>query len=135
MSTKNTNNWRKVKASSFADPADKRAFDACKRRGGTDQQCFAVGDNCVGCWGDATDAARPMCALPLEDWAAFGKAARGRLVEVRIGGKVVVCELRDTMPRKRYITNGAGIDLNPAAVAAFGLKPPIMVAAEWRWHS
>jgi len=41
----------KVIASSFADPADVRAFKRCKAQGKTDQECFRVGDNGVGCWG------------------------------------------------------------------------------------
>lgn len=129
------NEWREVKASSFADAADKAAFLRCKAKGRSDMECFKVGDNCVGLWGDATDAPRPMCALPRDEWEGLGTAARGRLVEVRINGHTVVCELRDTMPRKRNIRNGAGIDLNPAAVAAAGLKPPIMARAAWRWKS
>jgi hypothetical protein len=37
-----------VVASSFADPADIRAFKKCKATGKTDQQCFKVGDNGIG---------------------------------------------------------------------------------------
>ena len=131
MSTKN---WIKGKASSFADPADKRAFLKCKAKGKSDRECFAVGDNCVGCWGDKTDDPRPMCALPPEDWRPFGTKARGKLVDVRINGGVIVCELRDTMPKKSNIRNGAVIDLNPKAVELAGFSPPIMVRVEWSWH-
>ncbi len=123
----------KVKASSFADPADVAAFRRCKANGGTDQQCFKVGDNGIGCWGDDTTADRPMCALPPEDWSPLGSKARGAKVLVKANGNSVVCELRDTMPKKANIPNGAGIDLNPAAVAALGLKPPIMISATWEW--
>lgn len=122
-----------VKASSFADPADVAAFRKCKAQGKTDQECFKVGDNGIGKWGDDTTADRPMCALPPEDWKPLGAKARGAKVLVKANGKSVVCELRDTMPAKRNIKNGAGIDLNPAAVKAIGLKPPIMVAATWEW--
>jgi hypothetical protein len=122
-----------VKASSFADPADVLAFKRCKARGGSDRECFAFGDNAIGLWGDSTSAPRPMCALPREDWAPFGSAARGKLVLVRANGREVVCELRDTMPHRKNIKNGAGIDLNPAAVGKLGLKPPIMIAATWQW--
>ncbi len=122
-----------VKASSFADPADVLAFKRCKAGGGTDQECFKVGDNAIGCWGDSTSAPVPMCALPREDWQPLGSAARGRKVLVKANGHSVVCELRDTMPHKRNIKNGAGIDLNPAAVAKLGMKPPIMIAATWQW--
>ena len=123
----------KVIASSFADPADVLAFRRAKLKGMTDQQAFKVGDNGIGCWGDDTTAPAPMCALPPEDWRPLGKKARGAKVLVRANGKQVVCELRDTMPRKRNITNGAGIDLNPAACYALGLKPPVMVRAEWEF--
>jgi len=122
-----------VKASSFADPADVRAFKRCKARGKTDQQCFRVGDNGIGCWGDDTTAPRPMCALPRDDWKHLGAAARGAQVEVTANGLTVICELRDTMPWKRNIKNGAGIDLNPEACAELGLTPPVMVRATWRY--
>lgn len=120
------------KASSFADPADIRAFKKCKATGKSDQECFKVGDNGIGKWGDDTTVDRPMCALPPDDWKALGNP-RGAKVLVNIGGQTVVCELRDTMPAKKNIKNGAIIDLNPAAVKAFGLKPPIMVNCAWSW--
>jgi len=123
----------RVKASSFADPADVAAFRRCKARGGSDQECFKVGDNGIGKWGDDTTADKPMCALPPEDWRQFGKAARGKKVRVMANGREVVCELRDTMPRRANIRNGAGIDLNPAACAALGLRPPVMIPATWQW--
>lgn len=129
----NTSEVHKVKASSFADPADVAAFKRCKAKGHSDEYCFAYGDNGIGCWGDDTTTNVPMCALPREDWIAFGSAARGKKVLVAAGGKSVVCELRDTMPWKRNIKNGAGIDLNPAACKALGLKPPILVDATWEW--
>lgn len=122
-----------VMATSFADPIDIWLFKVCKKKGKTDRQCFKVGDNGIGCWGDDTTADRPMCALPPEDWKPLGKAARGALVEVTAKGRTVVCELRDTMPSKANVENGAGIDLNPAACKALGLKPPIKVRALWRW--
>ena len=123
----------KVKASSFADPVDVAAFKRCKAKGGTDQECFKVGDNGIGKWGDDTTGPVPMCALPPEDWEHLGSAARGAKVLVVANKASVVCELRDTMPHKAHIQNGAGIDLNPAAVNALGLRPPIMVDATWQW--
>jgi len=122
-----------VKASSFADTADVAAFRRCKAQGKSDQECFKVGDNGIGCWGDDTTANVPMCALPREDWQSLGLAARGKKVLVTANGKQVVCELRDTMPARANIKNGAGIDLNPAAVKALGLTPPILVNATWQW--
>lgn len=124
---------RSVMASSFADPADVAAFKRCKAQGKTDQECFKVGDNGIGKWGDDTTANVAMCALPPEDWEHLGSKARGARVLVTANKRSVVAELRDTMPRKANIKNGAGIDLNPAAVAALGLKPPIMVPATWEW--
>lgn len=126
----------RVKASSFADPEDVRAYEACRARGGSPQQCYKLGDNGLGLWGDRTTAPAPMCALPREDWEerwGKGAAARGKRVVVSARGQTVVCELRDTMPRRANIRNGAGIDLNPAAVQALGLVPPILVSATWAW--
>lgn len=123
----------RVFASSFADSADVARFRRCKELGGTDQQCFKVGDNGIGKWGDDCTAAKAMCALPPEDWGSFGEAARGKEVEVTANGVTIVCELRDTMPHRANITNGCGIDLNPEAVALLELRPPIRVPATWRW--
>lgn len=126
------NPWRTGKASSFADPADVRAFKKCKAQGKSDQECFKVGDNGIGKWGTDTTQNRPMCALPREDWAHLAKPAGTRVV-VEANGRTITCELQDTMPAKANIKNGAIIDLNPAACAALGLTPPIMVNARWRW--
>lgn len=125
-----------VKASSFADEADVKAFKRCKAQGNSDQFCFSKGDNGIGCWGDDTTGNTPMCALPRDIWQARfepDKKARGAKVKVTIGGKTVICELRDTMPHSKNIKNGAGIDLNPGAQKAFGLKAPFMVDATWQW--
>ena len=124
---------RKVIASSFADPADLAAFKRAKARGLSDKQAFAVGDNCVGKWGDPTgDGSGPVCALPPEDWRHLANP-RGTKVAVVANGRSVVCELRDTMPHVRNITNGAGIDLNPDACRALGLRIPCMVPATWEF--
>lgn len=120
-------------ASSFADPADIAGFKGCKAEGKSDQVCFRRGDNGKGFWGDSTTGDVPMCALPPEDWEPLGSAARGAKVAVTIGGKTVICELRDTMPHKANVTNGAVIDLAPGAQKAFGLKPPFLVPCSWRW--
>lgn len=127
----------KVLASSFADLADVRAFERCKAQGKSDRECFKVGDNGIGCWGDRTAQEDvPMCALPPEDIIAHCgtlKAGRGKPVQVSANGATVLCLLSDRMPAKKNITNGAGIDLNPAAAKALGLKPPFLVKAEWVW--
>lgn len=125
------------KASSFADPADIKAFRRCKARGKSDQECFKVGDNGIGCYGDdVTEGSGPSCALPPEDseerWGSVAKA-RHKPVEVTIGDKTVTCILKDRMPHKAHIRNGAIIDLNPDAVRALGMEPPVMVTASWKW--
>jgi hypothetical protein len=123
-----------VKASSFADPADVRAFEKCKAQGNSDQFCFDKGDNGIGKWGDNTKAGSgPSVALPPEDWQQFGGTARRKKVLVTCGGKSVVAELRDTMPHKANIENGAGMDMNPDTCNALGLRPPVMVDATWQW--
>lgn len=127
--------WHEVMASSFADPADVTAFRHCKALGGSDQECFKVGDNGIGKWGDdCTAGSGPKCALPPEDWLArWGVNARHAKVIVEIGDKSVICEMDDTMPHRANITNGAGVDLNPDAVAALGQHVPLMTKARWRW--
>lgn len=124
--------WHEGHASSFADPADVRAFRRCKAQGKSDQECFKVGDNGIGKWGMDTTQPVPMCALPPEDWQHLPRP-QGTVVIVEANGQTVRAELQDTMPRKENIKNGAIIDLNPAACAALGLTPPMMVKARWRW--
>jgi hypothetical protein len=131
----------KVLASSFADPADVLAFRKwfkIYRLNGhsvevATRRAFAKGDNGIGKWGDDTTTDTPMCALPPDDWGWLKDKARGALVLVKANGREVLCELRDTMPWKKHITNGCGIDLNPAACHALGLHPPIKIKAEWSW--
>jgi hypothetical protein len=60
-----------VKASSFADPADIKAFRRCKAAGHTDQYCFSKGDNGIGAWGGDTTSDFPLCALPRDDWKDY----------------------------------------------------------------
>ena len=126
-----------VKASSFADPADVLSFKKCKARGGSDQECFKVGDNGRGCWGHLTaQDSIPMCALPPDDMIErFGTIAKAAEAQVRVtvSGRSVICILADRMPWKKNVKNGAGIDLNPAAGKALGLRPPFFVSASWEW--
>ncbi len=130
----NMDGWHNVIASSFADPADVRAFKRCKQNGGSDQECFKVGDNAVGAWGDSTEEGTgPAVALPPEDWQKFGKDARGKKVELQYASKIVTALLKDTMPHKANIRNGAGIDMNPDTCKALGLTPPVMTRVSWRW--
>jgi hypothetical protein len=126
----------KVLASSFADPDDVAKFKACKTEGHSDNFCFNYGDNGIGFMGDDCTTSTPMCALPVEDWMGrWGSKEQARLkpVLVSANGQSVECLMGDTMPTKAKITNGAGIDLSPAAVAALGLKPPLMIPASWQW--
>lgn len=127
-----------VTASSFADPKDVEAYKKAIAQGKSEAEALKVGDNGIGKWGDntATDAV-PMCALPPEDWLAkWGSSAkaRGKKVAVTYKGKTVIGELRDTMPHKAKITNGAGIDLNPGFAKAFNVTPPFMLKnVQWEW--
>jgi len=122
-----------VRASTFADPADIAAFKKAKSAGLSDQQAFKVGDNGVGKWGDdCSQGAGPMVALPPEDWKGL-KVPRLAAVEVTANGRTVIAKLGDTMPARANITNGCGIDLNPDACQALGLKPPTLVPAKWRF--
>lgn len=127
----------KVIASDFASIKDLAAYRLAKARGLSDKEAFKVGDNGIGCWGDNTAQNDiPMCALPPDDmiarWGSIA-AAKNHPVLVIINGKRVACKLADRMPWKKNINNGAGIDLNPAAISRFNLKSPMMVAAEWMW--
>jgi hypothetical protein len=50
-----------------------------------------------------------------------GWPTRGKKVAVTSKGKTVIGELRDTMPHRAKIKNGAGIDLNADFAKAFGV--------------
>lgn len=129
-----------VTATSFADRTDLALYHRLINEGETPAQARRLADNGVGKWGDDTTSTTiPMCALPRDDWVAkwgSGNQARGKTIRVAYKDKVIVCELRDTLPAKKNIKNGVGIDLNPAAVMALGLKPPIKVKnVKWEWGS
>lgn len=124
-------------ASSFADAADVRAFRRAKARGLSDQEAFQFGDNGVGCFGDdVTTLKIPFVAVPPDDmierWGSV-KAAKHKRVLVTIHGETKECVVGDRMPWRKNIRNRAVIDLAPGAQAAFGLKPPFMVKASWKW--
>jgi hypothetical protein len=129
----------KTYASSFADPADVAAFNKCKAQGKSDQECFKVGDNGIGCWGQSTvEGTGPSCALPPEYMTArWGSksAAKNKevLVQLDATGKKVLCVLKDQMPSVENLANDAKIDLNPDACAALDLEPPIMEKVTWWW--
>lgn len=127
-----------VTASSFADPSDVAAYRKAIAEGKSEEEALRHGDNGIGKWGDDTTSEDvPMCALPPEDWQAkwgAGSDARGKRVAVTYNGMTVIGELRDTMPKKVHIKNGAGIDLNPGFAKAFCVKQPFMLKdVNWEW--
>lgn len=118
-------------ASSFADPEDVEAFKRCKATGKTDQQCFAVGDNGIGVWGDNTaQEAVPMCAIHasdmIEKWGSVN-GAKHQKVSCTIKGKTVEMLCADRLGVK------GRIDLNPASLKALGLHPGILEKCQWHW--
>lgn len=124
-------------ASDFASLKDLAAYKKAKAKGLSDKEAFKVGDNGVGCWGAVTAQERtPMCALPPDDMIEkFGSVAKAKHARVRVTvcGVTIICALADRMPWKKNITNGCGIDLNPAALKALRQKSPIKLPAEWHW--
>lgn len=126
---------RQCLATDFASEADVRAYKRAKAEGKSDHEAFAVGDNGIGCWGDLTAQTHtPMCAIPPEDmielFGSMAKAKHQRILVVH-GRRSVPCVLADRMPRRKNIRNGAGIDLNPAALIALGLDSPCKVPVEY----
>lgn len=128
---------RKAKATSFADPADVRAFKRCKQQGNSDLFCFSKGDNGIGVWGDNTAQERkPMVALPPEHMAErFGqwRDAKHALVRVTVGQRSAEAIVADRMPFRKSRKYDNMIDLNPATLKKLGLKAPLFVDAEWTW--
>jgi hypothetical protein len=47
-------------------------------------------------------------------------------------GEEVTVLIKDRMPHLKNIRNGARIDLNPDAVRALGMEPPIMTRVVWK---
>lgn len=122
----------KAIASSFADPADVRAFERCKAQGKTDQACFKVGDNGIGQFGKITAQTHTaMVAIHKDDmiarWGSVNAAAH-RAVTVRIKGQTTEATVEDRL-------GVAGrIDLNPAAAKQLGLNPPFLEKnCVWNW--
>lgn len=118
-------------ASSFADPADVRAFLRCKATGKSDLACFAVGDNGIGQFGKITAQEHiPMVAVHKNDMVARWGSVQGaahRPVEVTANGHTIHATVEDRVSAK------GRIDLNPACAKLLGLQPPFVVPARWRW--
>lgn len=133
-----------VKATSFADPADVIAFNKWYKvyreylsHEEATKKAFEKGDNAIGYWEDSTaEGTGSSCALPPDDmierWTSI-TAAKHKEVVVYANGHQVTCVLKDRMPWRKNITNGAGIDLNPDAITALDLTPPVMENAVWVW--
>jgi hypothetical protein len=131
------NGQHAVKGTSFADPADVRAFKLCKIDGHSDHECFRVGDNGIGCWGDdCSEGSGPIVAITPDDMIArFGStlAAKHQLVKVTSVNGTVTAMVKDRMPWKKYITNGAGLDMNPDTCKALGISIPAEAGVIWQW--
>lgn len=126
-----------VKATSFADPADVRAFNRCKAEGHADQYCFSVGDNGIGLWGDdCSENSGPSVALPPDDmvseWGSIPEAKHRKVMVKSVNG-FVIATLKDRMPWKKNIKNGAGIDMNPDTCKALGISVPAECGVIWSW--
>lgn len=126
-----------VIASEFADAADIEAFRRCKAQGRSDQDCFKVGDNGIGVWGESTaPGSGPSCALPPEDmeeaWGSVANAKNKR-VSVTYKDATGILVLKDRMPHRANIKNGAGIDLNEDARKLLSIPKGGMVRVIWKW--
>ena len=130
--------WNVI-ASEFAQESDLIAYRKAIARGATQEQAFAVGDNCIGCWGDPTGpGSPPQCALPPEVMIAmWGSEAAARHQKILVvynganGAQNLEVTMGDVMPHLWDITNGAGIDLNEVACEALGLPYGAMVPVTW----
>lgn len=122
--------WIKATASTFADPADVRAFERCKATGKSDQECFKVGDNGIGMWGANTAQDHtPMVAVHADDmirlWGSIN-ASEHKLVEVQVNGVIFKASVEDRLGVK------GRIDLNPACCNVIGIAPGFTVPCRWR---
>ena len=111
------------RATSFADPADLRAFNRAKRDGKTTEEALSVGDNGVGAWGHSTVAGTGPCCALAPTVSGFRPL---RVVRIFYGEKHVDADVRDIAPR-------GVIDLNPDACDELGLKPPVSTLVDWTW--
>ncbi|MFZ2279293.1 MAG: hypothetical protein WAW39_15985 [Prosthecobacter sp.] len=131
LNSSGVDSWIYCEASSFADPADLRAFKQCKATGKTDLQCFAVGDNGVGECGVITSQEHtPYVAVHkdfmISRWGSKG-AAWLREVEVFANGVTFRAKVGDRISAR------GRIDLNPACLKLINKPAPLKTAAKWRW--
>lgn len=128
---KGTLTWIACEASSFADPADLRAFERCKTTGKTDLQCFAVGDNGIGEPGVITAQEHTPYVAVHNDFmvSRWGSkhAAWLREVEVVANGVTFRAKVGDRISAR------GRIDLNPACLKLINKPAPLKIAAKWRW--
>lgn len=133
----------KCKATSFGDINDVKRFNQCKQRGGTDQQCFRIGDNGRGAWGAVTaqDVKCMVAVTPDDLFIEFGsswrKLACNEPVHITCPrtGRSCVAYVQDIMPHLDHITNGARLDMNPATCIELGLSGEVYEDVEWRFMS
>ena len=128
-----------VIASEFATASDLADYNRAIAEGKTQEEALAVGDNCIGCWGDHTSTPTPMCALPPEvmeqTWGyPWNVTAKHKQVIVSnpANAKSVTATVADVMPHLANIHNGAGMDANPALCSALGLPYGAMVPVVWK---
>jgi len=113
----------RMKATSFADEADLRAYNRAINDGFTPQEALRKGDNGLGAWNKSTVAGTGPCCALAPTVEGFRRHA---IVRVTFGDKFVDCDVRDIAPE-------GVIDLNPDAVAALGLRAPLSVMVDWFW--
>jgi hypothetical protein len=139
LATPNVNPVNVVLGSDFADQSDYDAYVRAKAEGKSEDEALAVGDNCVGYWGDKTGPSNvpPYIALPpevlSETWGSIGAShLQPVLVTNPKNGQSVTAKVADTMPHIANIRNGARIDMNSATIAALGLVHPVMATVTWQ---
>lgn len=123
--------WTHYDVSTFADSADLDAFSRCKATGKSDEECFAVGDNGIGCWGDVTSqTSEHYVALHADDmiarWGSVN-ASKHRIVELVVAGRSCIARVGD-----RCGVRGR-IDVNPACQLTLHVPPGSLVPGRWRW--
>lgn len=127
--------FRDTHFSSFADPADLKGFEKCKATGKSDVECFAVGDNGIGEFGQVTAQEDvPMVAIHRAEMVARWGSEHGaahRMVELLCGDMATPIPARC----EDRISEKGRVDLNPAAAKLLGLTPPFVVPGKWRWAS